>query len=90
MPRRPIDDTETDFMAIIADIDSRMHALSTRVGRVELEKFDRRATVAANALNRAMTLTFDFCQKADARLTPRPRPSNVITLRPRARKGRSR
>lgn len=75
-------------MAILTDLDERMKALRGRVTPAELRTFDRRAEVAANAINRAMVTTFSFIQRADPVLAPRPRGGNVITLRPHPRRNR--
>lgn len=88
MPRRPIEDTEADFIAVLTDLDERMKALRTRVSPSQLQAFDRRAEVAANAINRAMITTFTFIQRADPVLASRPRGGNVITLRPPPRRTR--
>jgi hypothetical protein len=84
--RRPIEDTEADFMALLTDLDERMNALRGRVTPAQLREFDRRAEVAAKAINRAMITTFSFIQRADPVLAPRPRGGNVITLRPHSRR----
>ena len=86
MPRRSIDDTESDFIALLTDLDERMNALRSRVSPTQLKAFDRRAEVAAKAINRAMLLTYGFIQRVDPLLAPRP--SNVLTLRPRPRRPR--
>lgn len=89
MARRPLDDSEADFIALLTDLDERLNALRTRLPARELAHFDKRAEAAARSINRSMALTLNFLHNADTLITPpRPRGGNVVTLRPRPRRRR--